>query len=122
MKSQPDAAKTASNERDVPMAKLPERRTAVKQPVDLLECLAATRGFASSAWKLLETLGTIEGYTPEPHHLSTFLDAVSQCRTAPERSTLIILGQGLFHFDPLEAFEIVEAHMLERMATAEGGR
>lgn len=85
-----------------------------------LQYLAATRGFASSAWKFLETVGCIEGYTPEPHHVAVFLDSVSRCKTALERSTLLILGEGVFRFDPLEAFETVESLMLERMHALDG--
>lgn len=103
----------------VPHHKYSYTPTLVNEPFDPekahLKYLAATRGFTSSAWKLLETLGTLEGYEPQPHHVAIFLDAVSRCKTALERSTLLVLGQGVFRFDPCEAFDAVETTMLERM-------
>jgi hypothetical protein len=100
--------------------------TTVKVHVDpeelQLKYLAATRGFTSTAWKLLQTLGTLQGYEPKPEHIQVFLDSVSRCKTALERSTLIILGEGVFRFDPSEAFDAVETLMLERMHALDGGR
>ena len=106
--------------------KYSQRTPAVKVHVDPekmhLKYLAATRGFTSTAWKLLQTLGALQDYEPKPEHIQVFLDSVSRCKTALERSTLITLGEEVFRFDPSEAFDTVETLMLERMHALDGGR
>ena len=80
------------------------------------------RPHSNAGWKLVQALGALDGYQPEPEHVRVFLDCVARAATRLEPESLLAAGRPVFKYNLSEALARVETTYLERMAALDGGR